>query len=120
MAKKRMVMSDEALAMIATRFRVLSDPNRLRILNLLMEGERSVGDLAESTGFDQPSVSRHLALLRREGIVARRAEGNRAFYRINDATVVQLCEVVCGGLADRLAEDLDALPDARLWRGMNI
>ena len=113
-------MTDEALELVAARFRVLADPARLRLLNLLMEGERSVGALAEATELEQPVVSRHLAVLRREGVVARRAEGNRGFYRINDASVVQLCELVCGGLADRLTGHLEALPDANYWKGMGI
>lgn len=120
MAKKRLVMSDEALHMVARRFRALADPTRLRILSLLMQGEHSVGELAAAAELEQPNVSRHLAVLRREHVVARRNQGNRALYRIDDATVVRLCEAVCDGLADRLAGDLEALPDERLWKGMNI
>ncbi len=85
-----------------------------------MEGEKSVGELVEGSGLDQPMVSRQLAVLRRDGIVSRRAEGNRGFYQICDPSVVELCEVVCGGLAEQLADNLEALPDARIWRGMNI
>ncbi len=86
------------------------DPSRLRILNLLMQGESSVQDLVEATGFEQPNVSRHLSMMRREGIVERRADGNRALYSILDPTVMQLCEIVCGGLAGQLTERLEALP----------
>jgi DNA-binding transcriptional ArsR family regulator len=120
MANKRLVMTDEALQLVARRFRALADPTRLRILNQLMQGEHGVGELADATGLEQPNVSRHLAVLRQEGVVARRAEGNRARYRIVDATVVGLCEVVCDRLADRLVEDLEALPDPKLWRGTGI
>jgi len=118
--RKQPVLSDQALDLLAARFRALSDPTRLRILNTLMQGESSVGELVESTGLEQPSVSRHLIVLRREGILARRAEGNRAYYRIDDPTVTQLFGLVCGGLVDRLSEDLDALPAARLWKGAGI
>lgn len=123
MAKKRNlhpILSNEALELVSARFRVLADPSRLRILNTLMQGECSVGALAERTGLEQPSVSRHLGVLRREGILVRRSEGNRGYYRIDDPTVIKLCAVVCGGLADRLSEDLDALPDAAAWRGAGI
>ena len=123
MSKKRWkqpVLSDQALDLLAARFRALADPTRLRILNTLMQGERSVGELVESTGFEQPSVSRHLIVLRREGIVVRRAEGNRAYYRIGDPTVIQLFGLVCGGLVERLSDDLDALPAAQLWKGEGI
>lgn len=109
--RKHAVLTDEALELVAARFRALSDPTRLRVLNTLMQGESSVQDLAETTGSEQPNVSRHLAHLRREGIVERRPEGNRAIYRISDPTIVELCEIVCGGLAGRFFEGLDALPD---------
>ena len=113
-------LSDDALGLVAARLRVLGDPARLRVLNTLMQGERSVGELVERTGLEQSNVSRHLALLRREGIVSRRAEGNRAFYRIEDETVVQLLGVVCGGLITRLSDGLEGLADAKKWAGMWI
>ena len=119
-AGKQPVLSGQALDLLAARFRALSDPTRLRILNTLMRGESSVGELVESIGLEQPSVSRHLIVLRREGILARRAEGNRAYYRIEDPTVTRLFRLVCGGLVERLSDDLDALPAARLWKGEGI
>ncbi len=109
--RKHPVLTSDALELVAARFRALSDPKRLRILNLLMEGERSVQDLAELAGLEQPTVSRNLAQLRQEGIVARRSEGNRAIYQIHDATVIELCDIVCGGLAERFSEGLEALAD---------
>jgi len=110
-SRKHPVLTDEALELVATRFRALSDPKRLRVLNLLMQGESSVQDLADAAGLEQPSVSRHLAHLRNEGIVQRRADGNRAIYRIHDPTIVEICEIVCGGLAERFSESLEALPE---------
>ena len=113
MAKKTRnhpILTNEALELVAARFRALSDPKRLRILNLLMQGESSVQDLADAADLEQPTVSRNLSQLRREGIVARRSEGNRAIYRIHDASVIKLCETVCGGLAEHFSEGLEALP----------
>jgi len=117
---KQPILSNQALELLAARFRALADPTRLRILNTLMQGESSVGELTASTGLEQPSVSRHLIVLRREGIVVRRAEGNRAYYRIEDPTVTRLFGLVCGGLVERLSDDLDALPAAQLWKGEGI
>ena len=114
------VLSEQALDMLSARFRAFGDPTRLRILNILMQGECCVGDLVESTGLEQPCVSRHLIVLRREGILARRADGNRAYYSIEDSTVTRLFRLVCGGLSERLSEELDALPDGRGWRGAGI
>jgi DNA-binding transcriptional ArsR family regulator len=113
-------LTEQALGLVAARFRALGEPSRLRLLTALMDGERSVQALVAETGFEQPNVSRHLALLRREGIVERRGEANRAYYRIRDRTVVVLCRMVCDGLAGRLADQLDALPDPERWRGMDI
>lgn len=107
------LLGEAAVSLVAARFRILGDPARLRILNVLAAGELSVQDLVESTGLEQPNVSKHLGLLRREGIVARRGDGNRAFYRIVDPSVLELCEIVCGGLAARLAGALEALPRIR-------
>ena len=113
-------LSDEALQLVAARFRTLGDPTRLRIVNTLMQGESSVRDLVETMELEQPNVSRHLALLRREGIVERRADGNRALYQINDPTVVELCRIACAGLAGQLVETLESLPRERMWNGDGI
>ena len=104
--------SEALLDMMAARFRALGDPSRLRLLHLLMDGERSVGELEAASGLGQASVSRHLALLRREGILARRAEGRRALYRIADPTVRGICRLVCGSLEERLSDGLEAVQGA--------
>ena len=117
---KRLVLGDEALRLVASRFRALGDPSRLRILNVLMRGPHAVGEVLEEPDLEQSNVSRHLAVLRREGLVARRSEGSRAVYRIVDPSLVELCELVCSGIADRLSDALDALPESEEWRGSGI
>ncbi len=94
--------------MIAERFRVLSEPARLRILSTLLHGERTVSELAEDTGLNQANLSKHLGLLRSSGFVDRRKEGLFAFYRISDPSVGQLCEIMCGRL-EAQAEQQSAL-----------
>lgn len=95
-------MTDEGLDLVARRFKALSDPSRLKVLNQLMcEGEASVGDLVERTGLTQSNVSRHLGLLRDEGIVSRRADGQRALYTLADPTIAAICDIVCGRLSDQ-------------------
>jgi DNA-binding transcriptional ArsR family regulator len=106
-------LSEPALDLVARRFRVLADPARLRLLSELLRGERAVQDLAERTGLPQPTVSKQLAILRGEGFIARRREAQQAFYRVADASVAELCEIVCRGVAERLAGDLEALPEPR-------
>lgn len=94
--------SDEALRMIAGRFRVLAEPMRLRILNALRESEQTVTKIVEATGAGQANVSKHLGLLRRHRIVERRKDGLHAYYRIADPAIFQLCELVCDALESEL------------------
>ena len=89
----------EALEKVASYFQALSEPTRLWLLNLLRSGERNVGELALLTGFTPANVSRHLALLTSHGLVARESRGTSVYYRIADASVYQLCDLVCGNLA---------------------
>lgn len=98
----------ELAELIAGRFRVIGDPMRIRILDSLRDGRRSVNDLTELLGTSQQNISKHLRVLLGAGIVARRKEGTSAYYEISDATVFALCEQVCGGLRAQL-DELDAL-----------
>ncbi len=98
-------MTADAAELIARRFRALSDPTRLRILDLLREHEEaSVGELTEALEGSQQNVSKHLAALHAEGFVARRKQGTSALYRISDPGVLELCERVCVGIETQLAE----------------
>ena len=96
-------MSLEALQLVAARFKVLSDPMRLRILQVLETGETSVSALSEAVESTQPNVSKHLKLMQEAGMLARRQEGNTVYYSISDPTVFELCDVVCSSLAERFA-----------------
>ncbi len=87
---------------IAERFKALSEPMRLRLLQALREGEASVGELAERVGGGHANVSKHLQLLFQQGYVARRKEGTSNWYRIIDPQVFKLCELVCGALEAEL------------------
>ena len=69
---------------LASLFKALADPTRLRILGLLLTGEVCVCDLHESLKISQPKASRHLAYLRRVGLVETRREGLWIHYRIAD------------------------------------
>lgn len=100
---KRKHLTDEAIEMIAARFRILSEPMRLKILHTLGEAEMSVGELVDAVGGSQANVSKHLGLMLEAGIVARRREGVTIYYRIADETIFELCETVCSSLSERLA-----------------
>ena len=92
----------EALEQVASYFQALSEPTRLTLLNLLRDGERSVGELAQLTGFTIANVSRHLTLLCQRGLVTREGRGTSVFYRIADPSVFALCDLVCGNVAQQL------------------
>jgi DNA-binding transcriptional ArsR family regulator len=104
-------MSNEALHQVAAYFQALSEPTRLKILNLLRAGERNVSEIAEATRYTAANVSRHLTLLTKHGLVAREGRGNAVYYRIADESIYALCDLVCGNIArqfERTARERDA------------
>ena len=92
----------EALQDVATYFQALSEPTRLHILNILREGERNVGDLAQLCGSTAANVSRHLSLLTKHGMVVRDSRGTSAYYRIADPSIFALCDLVCGNISRQM------------------
>lgn len=68
----------------------LAEPQRRRILDALVDGERVVGDLAIELGLAQPSVSKHLRVLKESGLVRVRAEAQRRWYRVDVGPLVEL------------------------------
>ena len=95
-------LPDDLVELIAERFRVLGEPTRIKLLDRLGAGEATVLELTEQMGTTQQNVSKHLGVLQRSGLVARRKEGNFAYYRIVDEEVLSLCEAVCGSLQRRV------------------
>jgi ArsR family transcriptional regulator len=96
-------LTEDLAELIARRFRALGDPLRVRILDLLRDGELSVSELAARLGAGQQNVSKHLAVLADAGMVARRKGGNHVYYDIADEQVIALCEQVCGSLQSHLS-----------------
>ncbi len=92
----------EALLEVAAYFQALSEPTRLKILNLLRQGERNVGELALLCGFTAANISRHLALLTKHGLVARESRGTSVYYRIADESIYALCDLVCGNISRQM------------------
>ena len=97
-------IDNDALDLIATRFRALAEPLRLRMLDALRDGEMSVSELAAAVGTTQPNVSKHLKLLQEAGMVGRRQQGNTVYCSIADSTVFDLCDLVCGRLTETLGK----------------
>lgn len=97
-------LTPAAAELIARRFLALSDPTRLRIVDLLRSREEaSVRELTEALDASQQNVSKHLATLHAEGFVSRRKQGTSVIYAIADPAVFDLCEQVCGGIEARLS-----------------
>jgi DNA-binding transcriptional ArsR family regulator len=101
MAKKQ---SREALEQIAARFRALSEPTRLAIVQELKSGERTVGELVEAVGLSQANVSKQLSVLRGAGFLKREQRGTSAVYSISDPLVMELCKLMCDGMNKRARE----------------
>jgi DNA-binding transcriptional ArsR family regulator len=80
------LLPSAGIAPAATRdpFDALGDANRRAIVQLLRDGDRSVGELAACLPISRPAVSRHLRLLKEAGLVTDRAEGTRRLYRLHD------------------------------------
>jgi DNA-binding transcriptional ArsR family regulator len=71
-------------------FGVLAEPRRRRILDLVRDGERSVGELVEALAMSQPAVSKHLRVLREAGLVEARVDEQRRLYRLRPEPLREL------------------------------
>lgn len=97
-------LNDEALEQVALRFKLLSDPMRLKILHALQDGEKTVTELVSLTQGTQPNISKHLTALRTAGMVKRRQESNSAYFSIAAPFIFDLCDIVCNGIAMELSQ----------------
>ena len=95
-------LAEDLVELIAERFRALGEPTRIRLLDRLRDGEATVHELTAAVGTTEQNVSKHLGVLLRTGIVARRKHGTFSYYSIADEDVFVLCEHVCGSLQRRL------------------
>lgn len=101
----------------ATTFDALSEPMRRRILELLRDGERGVGELVERLGLSQPGVSKHLRVLREAGLVRVRPDGRRRWYGLRAEPLAELdawlapYRELWGGRLDALERHLDETED---------
>ena len=103
-AKEQMDELDPVFSRVASYFGLLSEPIRLRIVHAICLEEKSVNEIAASTGASQTATSRHLSRMLAGGAVARRRQGNQTFYRVADTTLLELCREVCGRIAAEIDE----------------
>ena len=90
---------DAVFGAVAGYFGVLAEPTRLKIMHALCLGEKTVSEIVAQTGASQSNVSRHLGLMHRHGMVARRKHGTAAIYSVADPAMVELCREVCRRIA---------------------
>ena len=102
-AEKAQLLTDDALELIAARFRALGEPSRLKLIRALIGGEKSVTQLTELARLTQANTSRHLQTLTDAGILGRRKEGLNVLYFIADNSILGLCQHVCGAVQRRHA-----------------
>jgi len=98
------VRSDPVYVLKAQLFRVLGHPVRIRMLELLLDGERTVGDLQAALSLDSSGTSQHLTALRQQGVLESRRAGTNVYYRIRDPRVSQLLAVAKQILTSALSD----------------
>ena len=100
-------LSDAALGRVAEHFRALSEPARLKLLQLLCAAPRSVNDLAAAAGLTQANTSKHLSILAAAGFVSRERDGTRIVYSVTDRTPEALCATICSHLERKSKAELE-------------
>ena len=106
-----------AAALELSLFDVIAEPNRRRILDLLREQERPVGDLVEALAVSQPAVSKHLRVLRDAGLVESRTDAQRRLYRVRAEPLQSIDDWIAPYRAmwstalDDLERHLDSIPE---------
>lgn len=85
-------------------FRTLGHPARVRVLELLRNGEMTVGDLQAELGIDSSGTSQHLGAMRRQGILEARKVGTSVYYQVRDPRIFQMLESARQVIGSRLEE----------------
>ncbi len=98
-------MDEETYELHARICKCLSSPIRLRLLDLLRGGEKSVKELLAATDSSQPNLSLHLKFLWANGLLARRQEGTTAYYRVADPEVFEAIDILRRILSKKLARE---------------
>ncbi len=94
-------------------FKTLGHPARIRILELLVEGERSVGELMPQVGLESSHLSQQLGVLRRAGVVHARKQGNAVIYALASPDIAELMALARKVLTDLLTDQVGVLKDLK-------
>ena len=98
--KTQRALTADELERVAGRFKMLGEPMRLKILQAVCRGPRTVNDIVAAAGSTQANVSKHLALLAAAGILQREKNGQCVYYGVKDQLAIKLCELVRAQLTD--------------------
>jgi ArsR family transcriptional regulator len=93
-AKKSRELTEVELDRVAQQFRVLGEPMRLRVLQLICRKPLTVGEIVTATGATQSNISKHLSLLASAGIITRQKDAQFVYYRLSNPLTMKLCELV--------------------------
>ncbi len=97
-------MKEEIYDMHANMCKTFTSPVRLKIIDQLRTGEKSVNELAIATGLNQPNVSQHLAVLRAKKIVITRKDGNITYYAISNKKIFKAFDIVKDVILEQLTK----------------
>lgn len=89
-----MLHDQQTIKNVSNFLKVLGNPYRLQIVNLLIAGEKNVTELNEQVKVSQPALSQHLSKLRKAGIVAFRRDRRQIYYQLNDPNVLNVLKVM--------------------------
>ena len=98
-------MKEKLYELHASMCRVFSSAKRLEILNLLRNGELSVGKLAKLSKLPQANLSQHLGIMREKGIVKTRREGTTIYYSLANPKIINAFDIIREILLERLSEN---------------
>jgi ArsR family transcriptional regulator len=108
-----MTMTTPIYRVKADFFKVLAHPARIRILEILREGERSVGDLVPEVGIESSHLSQQLGIMRRANLVQSRKEGSTVYYSVGDRALFDLLDIARSIITSSLSESQGLLDELR-------
>lgn len=111
-----MQLPPETLHLVADFFKVLSESSRLQIMCALKSGPKNVSEIIEATGLGQANVSKHLKILAQAGVVNRQQQGVCVYYKIANAFVFDLCELVCDSLSAQVQQQSEKIASLEAFR----
>jgi len=99
-------MPDDMIVSMAYRFKILSEPMRLKILRSICNGEKTVQEIVSEAEASQANISKHLSMMYESGLVERRKDGLKCYYRLADDSVFQVCGLISNSIANNMKSRL--------------